>query len=351
MDGDAGMPAPATSKECELPTMDDGSRILWCIIAALFCFAICFAVAETSFASVSKVRIRAACERGDKRARKALKVLESFDRAVTTILIGTNITHLGVASIVTVLVIRIWGPGLVSVSTIITTIAVFVLSEMLPKSVTKRYCEPLALATASPLLFFMKLFAPISCVLTAIGQGAARLLGEQEEVTVTEEELHDIIETMAEDGMLDEDQSELISSALDVGDIAVGSILTPCAQMEALSVHTRPEKVRESLLAHSHSRYPVYDGDVDHIIGTLRMRRYLKAWRKQGAPGLRSLTDPLLFVEPGMNVSELIREMNRQKVSLAIVQDEAGHTCGMLTVEDALEELVSDMDLPEATGG
>ena len=124
--------------------MDDGSRLSGLIIVVLFFFAAYFAVAETAFASVSKIKIKAGVERGDARAEKALHILDNFDKAVTTILIGTNIVHLTIASMVTVLVTRRWGISAVTVGTIVTTIAVFFLGEMLPKSIAKRYSERLA---------------------------------------------------------------------------------------------------------------------------------------------------------------------------------------------------------------
>ncbi len=323
--------------------MDDGSRLLLIVIAIFFCFAFYFAIAETSFASASKVRIKAAAERGNKRASTALGILEDFDHAVTTILIGTNITHLGIASIVTVLVIRKWGAGLVSISTLITTIAVFFLSEMLPKSIAKRYAEPLALATARSLRLFMKLFYPVAAVLTAIGQWASRRIGEVEEVSVTEEELHDIIEDMTDDGMLDEDQGELITSALKFSDRTVDSILTGREHIESVSIHTPPSVLVEFLLSHVHSRYPVYEGDKDNIVGTLRLRNYLKAYRQNPAPDLAALLDPPLYVPAHTGVQDILREMNEKKLSVAIVRDKDDEILGMITVEDALEALVGSV--------
>ncbi len=329
--------------------MDEGSSILWTVVAIFFLMAAYFAVAETSFASASKVRIRTAAERGDKRGDLALVVLDQFDRAVTTILVGTNITHLGIASIITVLVIRSWGQSYVTISTLITTIAVFFFSEMLPKSIAKRYAEPLALLTAGSLLFFMKVLKPVAFVLTAIGQGAAKLVGQTEEVSVTEEELHDIIDDMTDGGMLDESKSELINSALDISEITVDSILTARVDMEAISVQAAPAEVLEFLLSHQHSRYPVYEGSIDHVIGTLQMREYLKAYRKDPNPSLRELIDPPFFVHYSVSVSDLIQEMNAQKVSLALVLDDWGGTYGMTTIVDALEELVGDFWTREET--
>ena len=323
--------------------MDDGSRMSWIIIFVMYLFMAYFAVAETAFASVNKIKIRAAMERGDSRAETAMRVLEDFDRAVTTVLIGTNITHLAVASMVTVIVTRQFGLSFVAVGTIITTLAVFFFGEMLPKSIAKRYCEPLSLMCASSLWTFMRLFTPVSFILTKIGQFAADHIGGEEEVSVTEDELYDIIEDMADEGSLDEEQSELISSALEFGDITVNSILTARVDMEALEVNTSPKKIVEFLLSHRHSRYPVYEGTTDHIIGTLQMRKYLKAYRKDKNPDLRSLVDAPFFVHHSTPVDDLLREMNAKKVSIAIVLDDFGGTYGITTSEDALEELVGEI--------
>ena len=322
--------------------MDDGS-LSWIIIGVLYLFMAYFAVAETAFASVNKIKIRTALERGDSRGEKALQILENFDKMVTTVLIGTNITHLAVASLVTVIVTREFGLSAVAVGTIITTLAVFFFGEMLPKSIAKRYSEALSLTCASSLLLFMQLFTPVSFILTKIGQFAASLTGEVEEVSVTEDELYDIIEDMADEGSLNEEQSELISSALEFGDITVDSILTSRVDMDALEVNTPPEKVVEFLLSHRHSRYPVYEGTTDHIIGTLQMRKYLKAYRKNKNPDLRSMVDAPFFVHYSTPVDDLLREMNAKKVSIAIVLDDFGGTYGITTSEDALEELVGEI--------
>ncbi len=323
--------------------MDDGGRLSWVIIFVLFVFAAYFAVVETAFASVSKIKMKTAVERGDARAEKVLGILENFDRAVTTILIGTNIVHLVIASMVTVLVTRRWGLSAVTVGTLVTTIAVFFWGEMLPKSIGKRYSERLALATAGSLSFFMRLFSPISFVLTKIGQAVAKLSGDSEEVSVTEDELYDIIEDMTDGGALDEDQGELISSALEFGDITVDSILTARVDLEAINVTDAPEKIVEYLKAHRHSRYPVYEETTDHIIGTLQLRKYLRAYRKDKQPDLRALLDEPFFIHYSMSVADLLEDISEKKLSMAIVLDDFGGTRGIVTVEDVLEELVGEI--------
>ena len=323
--------------------MDDGNQLSWIIIAVFLLGAFYFAIAETAFASVSKIRLRALMEIGDSRAKNALYVLENFDQAVTTILIGTNVTHLGIASLVTVIVVNTWGMTYVSIATIITTIAVFFFSEMLPKSIAKRYCDRLSLTTASSLIFFMKILKPLAFILTKIGQTAAALIGKSDEVSVTEEELHVIIEDLTDDGVLSEDQSDLMSSALEFDEIKVDSILTARVDMDALEINTPPEQVVEFLLSHRHSRYPVYEGTIDHVVGTLQMRKYLKEYRKNKTVSLRSLIDAPFFVHYTVSVADLLRELNSQKVSVAIVLDDWGGTYGLTTAEDALEELVGEI--------
>ena len=150
--------------------MDDGSRLPLIFAVLLLLCAVFFAVAETAFASTSRTRIRVAEDRGDLRAKEALYVLDNFDLAISAILIGTNITHLSIAALVTLAVTRRWGLSAVSVSTLVTTGVVFFFGEMLPKSIAKKFSDKLALATAGLLVFFMKLFRPVSKVLTAIGR-------------------------------------------------------------------------------------------------------------------------------------------------------------------------------------
>jgi putative hemolysin len=216
--------------------MDDGSRLSWLIVILLLFGAMYFAMAETAFASVSRVKLKTDADRGDERAKKALFITDNFDRAITTILICTNIIHISAASVVTVQVTRLWGVSAVTLSTIITTVAVFFVGEMLPKSIARKYSERISLATAGALRFFMLILKPVSALLTAIGNGAAKLTKGDPEASVTEDELYDIIEDMTHEGSLDEDQGDLISSALQFGDVTVESILTARVDLAAIDV-------------------------------------------------------------------------------------------------------------------
>jgi putative hemolysin len=324
--------------------MDDGSRLPWIIAALLLVCAAFFAVTETSMASASRSRIKASAERGDFRAKKTLYVLDNFDLAISTLLICTNIVHIAAASIVTLAVTRKWGVSAVSISTIITTIVVFFAGEMLPKSVAKKYSDTLALSCAPVLCFFMKLFAPLSKLLTWIGQAAAKLTPGDSQISVTEDELYDIIEDMTEEGSLDEDQGDLISSALQFGDVTVESVLTPRVDIVAININSSHAELLSLIKSTNHSRLPVYEGSIDNIIGVLQIRKYIKAYLRLGENlDIKPMLDEVFFVHQSTNIDELLPILSKRKLNIAVVTDNYGGTLGIVTVEDILEELVGEI--------
>ena len=324
--------------------MDDGSRLPWIIAALLLVCAAFFAVTETSMASASRSRIKASAERGDFRAKKTLYVLDNFDLAISTLLICTNIVHIAAASIVTLAVTKKWGVSAVSISTIITTVVVFFAGEMLPKSVAKKYSDTLALSCAPVLCFFMKLFAPLSKLLTWIGQAAAKLTPGDSQISVTEDELYDIIEDMTEEGSLDEDQGDLISSALQFGDVTVESVLTPRVDIVAININSSHAELLSLIKSTNHSRLPVYEGSIDNIIGVLQIRKYIKAYLRLGENlDIKPMLDEVLFVHQSTNIDELLPILSKRKLNIAVVTDNYGGTLGIVTVEDILEELVGEI--------
>ena len=324
--------------------MEDGSRLPWIIAAVLvLCAAYC-ALAETAFASASRPKLKVAAEAGNKKAQDALAITDCFDKAITTILICTNIVHLSVASLVTVTVTKKWGLNAVSLSTIITTMVVFFAGEMLPKSIAKKYAEPMALFCAGSLKVLMTIFSPLAMLLTAIGEHVSKAVKGEPELSVTEDELYDIIEDMTEEGALDEEQGDLISSALQFGDLTVESVLTPRVDIVALNVESHLEEILSVVRSCNHSRLPVYEGTVDHIIGILQIRKFIKSYlHKQGEINLRSLTDEPMFVHQSTSLDSVFPQMARNRQSMAVVTDNYGGTLGLITIEDMLEELVGEI--------
>ena len=323
--------------------MDDGSQPPLAGLILLLITAVFSALAETALASVQKSLVRVRAEKGDSRAVKTLFILDNFDRAVTTLLILTNIAHLGAASIVTVYVTKRWGLNAVTLSTIISTVFIFFACEMLPKSIAKKYSLRFSLACAPLLKLFMKILSPVSFVLTKIGSAAFKP-EDVDDVSVTEDELQDIIEDMAQEGSISEEEGDLISSALEFGDVTAESILTPRVDILAVDINAKNEDILELIKNQTHSRIPVYQGTIDNIIGVISIRNYMKAYlKKRKAPGIKPLIDKVYYAHQSMEIHELLNAMSKNRLNLAVITDSYGGTLGIVTVEDILEELVGDI--------
>ncbi len=323
--------------------MDPDSRTIL-IVCLLFIASAYFALTETAIASVSKSRIKVRADKGTPGAKKVLYVLDNFEDAITTLLICTNIAHIAAAAIVTAAVTRKWGLSAVTASTFITTLAMFFVGEMLPKSIGKKKSERSSLVCAGLLVVLMKLLKPVTFILSAIGKLTLRITKAGEEVSVTEDEIYDIIEDMTEEGGLDEEQSELISSALSFGDLTVTSIMTPRVDIEGIDINTPSEQILENLLGQNHSRLIVYDKTVDNIVGVLQLRRFLKSYiSRKTIPSLRRMTDKVFFAHQSMPIDELFDNMTTGRFNIAVVLDGFGGTAGIVTIEDIIEEIVGEI--------
>ncbi len=316
----------------------------WICVFFLLLFAAYLAVTETAIASVSRNRIKALADRGEPGANRALWAIERFDDAISAILVGTNITHLAAAAIVTVQVTRRFGLSAVTLSTILTTAVVFFFGELLPKSVAKKYPEKATLVCAGGLCVLMKILSPVSKLLAKIGNAASAHASEDAELSVTEDEIIDIIEDMEEEGTLDEDSSDLIQAAVEFSDIRAHRMMTKREDILALDIKTGPEAILDTIQASTHSRIPFYRNDLDHILGVLQVRTFMKEYIKnKQIPSVRKMLDPVYFVKRTMDADELLEQMSIHKASIAIVQDREGRTIGLVSIEDILEELVGEI--------
>jgi len=333
--------------------MDADSRISLIFIFVLLLLAAVFAISETAFASASQSKIKVSADRGDDRAERALDILENIETAISTLLICTNIVHLTIATAVTVMVTRLWGLSVVSISTIITTLVVFFAGEMLPKSIAKKNPEKFALRTAGLLSVMMKVFSPLARLLTWIGIQAAKLTKGEPEISVTEDELLDIFEDLNEEGVLDDEQEDMLSSVLEFTDTRTGRILTPKRKIVGIDVNLPQDKILEELNTMTHSRIVVFDGDIDNVVGILRIREYLKEYLNTGIiPDIRKMSDEPYWVSSKTMADELLEEMSRARQNIALVKGVNGKFIGLVSIEDILEELVGDIfDESDEEGG
>ncbi|MBP5552024.1 MAG: HlyC/CorC family transporter, partial [Spirochaetales bacterium] len=216
--------------------------------------------------------------------------------------------------------------------------------EMLPKSIAKKHPEKLILRCAGLLSLLMKILSPLANLLTAIGRSVTKHQKGDAPVSVTEDELHDIIDEMAEEGTLDENQSDLISSALEFGDVTAESILTPRVDIAAIDIEDDPEEILAFIRKQTHSRIPVYEGTIDNIIGVVQIRKFLKSYLQTGSiPDIRETMDKVYYAHQSTEIHELLPQMSKKKLNMAVITDSYGGTLGIITVEDILEELVGEI--------
>ncbi|HPF53918.1 MAG TPA: hemolysin family protein [Clostridia bacterium] len=314
-------------------------------IVFLFCSAY-FAGAETSLSSVSRIRMIRFADDGSKRAKRVLMILDNYDSAISTILVCNNIFHIGSASIATLFAARMWGSGAVAWTTVVTTLIVFFIAEMIPKAFAKACNERFALIISGSLSLIMKIMKPIVFVFTSMGNGVKKLFrmgGDVEDPTVTEEELHDIINTISKEGAIDEETSELVQSALEFTDTPVRDVFTPWKDVLCVKSDMQPKEIAGLIDGCNHSRLPVVDAS-DEVVGMLQIRKYLKAYiERHGHVSLSRIMDKALFVIQGAPIDELLTNMSAGKTHIAIVRDDNGKNLGIITIEDILEELVGEI--------
>ena len=304
-----------------------------------------FASAETAYASVSKTRIKTLADSRDKPAKKALFILDNFDKALVTLLIGNNICHIAFSAIATLIAQRAFHNISVTVSTLITTVVVFFVSEMLPKSYAKSNSEKVSLRYASSLKFITHLLSPLSFLFIKLSALLGKVISKNSEPTVTEEELQDIIDTMEEEGSFEnDDKSELIHNAMGFDDLTAGDILTSRVDLDSIDINDSIDEILELVKTTNHSRLPVYNKTVDNIVGVLRTKRFLKAYIKNnGNVDVHSLLSRPYFVPHTMKIDDVFEAMTENKCYLSIVTDEYGGTMGIVTIEDIVEEIVGDV--------
>ena len=324
--------------------MDTGSIL--CAAGALLALALAFffSLAESAIENASRARVKSR-EDSEKRVRRALAVMDARERTRGTILIGTVLAHAAAAALVTAILLVNGAPGgAAAAGAAGAAFAVFLLAEALPKRVGEKYSELITLSCAGLMRFFTVLFTPVWALFSAIGRGIAALTKGDGEVSVTEDELYDIIEDMTDAGSLDSERGELMSSALQFADLTAENILTARVDVAAVDVEWPSEKVLGFIKSERHSRLPVYEDSIDNIIGVVQIRRYIREYIvRRGDVDLRSLLDEAYFVERTMKIDELLQLMSAKKLNMAVVTDGYGGTLGIVTVEDILEELVGEI--------
>ena len=312
------------------------------IVALILCSAF-FSATETAFTGANRIRLKNLASEGNRRAALALQLSDNFDTLLSTILIGNNLVNI-VATIMSAILFTRWfgadsGP---TFSTIAMTLLVLIFGEITPKSLAKEAPEKFVMF-AAPLMRVMNL---ILTPLNVLFSGWKALLGKVFRIggrsTMTEDELITMIDEVEQEGVLDQNESELLRSAIEFNDVDVEEILTHRVDMVAIDDEDSMEDILKAFRDSPYSRLPVYHETIDHITGILHEQDFMMLMH-QGKTSITEAVKPAIFVPETMKISLLLRMFQREKTHMAIVLDEFGGTTGLVTMEDILEELVGEI--------
>lgn len=315
--------------------------IVICVIMSAY-----FSATETAFSTFNRIRIKNMAEKGNKKAERALRLAENYDSLISTILIGNNIVNTLAASLGTLFFAGILTSDsqdlAATVSTITLTLVVLIFGEISPKTMAKNAPESFVLFSAPVLAVLKALFTPFNFIFQQWQNLLAKLFKKSDDVGMTEEELISIIEEAEEGGGIDEEESTLIKSAIEFGDLEVGDIFTPRIDITAIRLDTDKKSLAELFSESGYSRIPVYEGDLDNIIGIIYYKDFFTTSFKEQTP-LSEIVKPVIYVTKTMKVNDLLKELQEKQLHLAVVTDEYGSTAGIVTLEDVLEEIVGDI--------
>lgn len=321
----------------------DSSFGVYAAMAALVAFSAFFSASETSFTSVNMIRIRNMAEEGEQKAVTAVKLVENYDRMLSTILIGNNLVNIALSSLTTVIATKLFGDAGVALATGVTTLVILTFGEILPKSWAKENSERLVLLFAEPLRLCSLLLWPLSTFFIWL-KGAFRRGGEEEKApSFTEKELMYMASVGQEEGVLEEQEKDLVQSALEFDETTVQEVLTPRVNLVALDIEEEQPEILRVVNGKKFSRIPVYEGTIDNIVGVVQSREILKKVIQGRPVRLKNLMTKATFVHRTMKISRLLAQFQRQKTHIAVVIDDYGGTLGIVTMEDLLEELVGEI--------
>lgn len=312
--------------------------IIGCIIMSAY-----FSATETAFSSLNRIRIKNMAEKGNKRAGLVLKLSENYDGLLSTILIGNNIVNIASASLATVIFVKLLGDEAgASISTVVTTIVVLIFGEVSPKSIAKESPEQFAMFSAPFLNAFMVLLTPANYLFKQWKKLLSLLIRTSGDSGITEEELLAIVEEAKQDGGIDEQEGSLIKSAIEFTELEAMDIATPRVDVTGIPVDADKEEIAAVFGETGYSRLPVYKDKIDDIIGIIYQKDfYNQVYR--GVCSVEAIVRPALYVAKSKKINVLLKELQKNKMHIAVVIDEFGGTMGIVTLEDILEELVGEI--------
>ncbi|MBQ4558518.1 MAG: HlyC/CorC family transporter [Clostridia bacterium] len=323
------------------------SPIFYIIIILLLIFSAFFSASETAYSTSSLIRIRNLADENKKGARRALVICENFDKTLSTILVGNNLVNIANTTICAyVFSVLISNPTVANLlNTVVMTIIILIFGEILPKSLAKQKPEKLALQFSGVMHILSLILYPITIPFIYLQRVFLKKKGgnDVEAPTVTEDELETIIDTMEEEGVINSEDAVLIQGVLDLGEKTAYDIMTPRVDVSAIEINANNEEVKKVFEETNYSRLPVYEGDIDHIVGFVSQKDFYPQYIKDSNFDIKNIICEIIYLSENIKVDDIIRRMQRAKKHIAVVSDEYGGTSGIVSMEDALEEMVGEI--------
>lgn len=311
-------------------------------IVLLVVFSAFFSATETAFTSANRIRLKNLAGDGDKKAKQVLEMSENYDSLLSTILVGNNIVNIAMSSIATVFFMKLYPLYGATIATIVITVVVLVFGEISPKSIAKEKAESFAMFAAPFLRVFTVILTPVNWIFTQWKKLLARIFHVDGSRPITEDELLTIVEEAETEGGIDEGQSELIQNAIEFNELEAWDVLTPRVDIDAIEIDEDKEEIARLFLETGFSRLPVYEDDLDNIMGVLNQKDFHNYIKGTDAD-VSEYVKPVIFVAGSMKISQLLKRLQTAKTHIAIIVDEYGGTSGLVTMEDIIEELVGEI--------
>lgn len=317
--------------------------IIVCVILSSF-----FSGVEMALAKVNKTRLEREAEKGDKSAKLTLSFANNYNDTINVILIGNNLVNIAATSLATLLFQSLI-PGDVNTAeltaTLVMTVVILTFGEILPKSICSSYAFGLSKVLSKPLYLFKVIFTPITFVVKKILNGFTNLIDKKkgDEHDVTDEELIEMVDTLEEQGLINEETQELITNAIDFMDVDAVEVMVHRTDFFAYDINDDINELINHPDLLNYSRIPVYDENVDNIIGILNTKKLIKLHLNGDEINVKDLLTEPLYVFQTQSISDILKRLRHEHIHMAIVKDEFGGTSGLLTMEDILEELVGEI--------
>ena len=301
-----------------------------------------FSACETAFSSLNRVKLKALANQGNKKAQNTLDLHDSFSKVLTTILIGNTIVNVVSASLATVFFSKLYPNNGVAISSVVMTIVIMIIGEIIPKNISKHFPEKFAIVVTPLLKLLVFIFTPLTYVFNLIDKLFSKTFKDDD--TYSTEEFITMVEEANEDGEIEDHEADLITNALEFNDLDVGEIYTPRIDIVAFDIDTTSVEQIEVMYRDSgYSRLPVYKDSIDNIIGVLHEKDFYYHLYYEKSTNINNLLKEVIYTSPQVKISSLLKQFQKTKSHMAVVCDEYGGTDGIITMEDILEELVGEI--------